>query len=239
MENTHSRIDKLTREVQEIKSNLEFSQAEIEDLKHKNDLMENNVKASKSGIDEVNSKLNSIGKKIEELESKTDDLKNRSRRNNLCFDGIKEDARESWSDSEKKIKDLLASKFNIATDNFTVERAHRIGRRKEGKPRMIVAKFQSYKTKETILKKKSCLKGTNMFIREDFSDKTLAKRKELLPKMHEERKKGNIAFLRFDKLVVYPRSEDDTLEHFHPMTSFPWKNKQEGSRGRGQVNISR
>ena len=73
-----------------------------------------------------------------------------------------------------------------------------------GKPRTIVLKFNDYKTRETILKNKKCLKGTNVFVRENFSQKVFAKRKELLPKIHEEWKKGNIAFLRFDKLVVYP-----------------------------------
>ena len=96
------------------------------------------------------------------------------------------------------------SKLNISTDELTNERAHRAGRKDpSGRPRTIVAKFQNYKVKEAVLKNKKGLKGTNIFVREDFSQRVLARRKELLPQMHEERRKGNIAFLRYDKLVVY------------------------------------
>ena len=90
-------------------------------------------------------------------------------------------------------------------DEFTIERAPRAGRgNATGKPRTIVAKFNNYKVKESFLKSKKGLKGTNVYVREDFSQKIPAKRKELLPKMHEERRKSNVAFFRYDQLVVYP-----------------------------------
>ena len=66
-------------------------------------------------------------------------------------------------------------------DEFTIERAHGAGRRNAtGKTRTIVAKFNNYKVKESIFKSKKGLKGTNVYVREDFSQKILAKRKELL-----------------------------------------------------------
>ena len=126
-------------------------------------------------------------------------------RNNLCFDGVREEANESWSTTENKIKEIISTKLNIQTDEFTIERAHRVGKQyTSDKPRPIVAKFNNYKVKESIMKNKKGLKGSNVYIREDFSQKVLARRKELLPKMYEERKNGNIAVLRYDRLVVYP-----------------------------------
>ena len=100
------------------------------------------------------------------------------------------------------------------------------------KHRQIVAKFQNLKTKEAILKNKKYLKGTNMFVREDFSEKILAKRKELLPKMHEERRKGNFAFLRYDKLVTYPRRDRDFTRPPPPYSPFVPAGRGRGS-GRG------
>ena len=67
-----------------------------------------------------------------------------------------------------------------------------------------------------------------MFVREDFSEKILAKRKELLPKMHEERRKGNFAFLRYDKLVTYPRRDRDFTGQAPPYSPFV-----PAGRGRG------
>ena len=46
---------------------------------------------------------------IESLLAKADDLENRSRRNNLCFEGITElhYGNESWEKSEEKVKELI------------------------------------------------------------------------------------------------------------------------------------
>ena len=56
-----------------------------------------------------------------------------------------------------------------------------------------------------ILNKKKLLKGKNIFIREDFSDKIQEKRRELMPQMYEARRNNMIAFLRYDKLITRPR----------------------------------
>ena len=207
VENTNRRIDKLTEEVKRITTSLKFTQAKLKELKKESEqlteITSNQHKDLAFDIGSSSKRIDEMNEKIKELENKTEDLENQSRRNNLCFDGVKEDANELWSVSEKKIKELVSSNLNISLDEFSIERAHRVGKKDAaGKPRTIVAKFNNYKTRETILKNKKCLKGTNVFVREDFSQKVLAKRKELLPKMHEERKKGNIAFLSFDKLVV-------------------------------------
>ena len=214
---------------------LEFTQAEVKDLKRG---VRQPVETGNSHRKDEELKITSYDKRAKEtdervknLEAKTDDLENRSRRCNLCFDGVTEDTNESWSTTEKKIQDIITTKLNIQMDEFTIERAHRVGRRNAtGKPRTIVAKFNSYKVKESILKSKKGLKGTNVYVREDFSQKILAKRKELLPKMHEERRKGNIAFLRYDKLVVYPSRPGRENPPRSPQSS-PFLH---ASRGRGQ-----
>ena len=52
------------------------------------------------------------------------------------------------------------------------------------------------------------LKGTEIYINEDFIDSVRKRRKELLPAMFEARKQGKIAFLRYDKLVTYDKKDD-------------------------------
>ena len=157
----------------------------------------------------------------------------RCRRNNLCFDGVREEANESWSTTENKIKEIISTKLNIQTDEFTIERAHRVGKQyTSDKPRPIVAKFNNYKVKESIMKNKKGLKGSSVYIREDFSQKVLARRKELLPKMYEERKNGNIAVLRYDKLVVYPDRRLPPRDN--PLRSSQFSPSPSTGRGRGQ-----
>ena len=115
VESTNTRIDNLVKDVQAIKTSLELSQAEITDLKKSN----------------CEPRLKALECNIETLIEKADDLENRSRRNNLCFEGIEESFKnESWEESEDKVKSLIATKLNLNTENIVIERAHRVGRKR-------------------------------------------------------------------------------------------------------------
>ena len=67
---------------------------------------------------------------------------------------------------EETLKDFLC------LQNIKIESAHRTGEKKEDTSRIIVAKFSSYKTKETILKNARKLKDTGYYINEDFLKKS-------------------------------------------------------------------
>ena len=53
-------------------------------------------------------------------------LEDRSRRNNLPIDGIKEEPGETWEACEKKIQNIIANKLGIESD-VEIDRHHRIG----------------------------------------------------------------------------------------------------------------
>ena len=57
--------------------------------------------------------------------------------------------------------------------------------------------------REAVFKAKKKLHETNMFVNEDYSDRVIKRRTELMPKLKEARRKNQRAFLRFDKLVIY------------------------------------
>ena len=42
-----------------------------------------------------------------------------------------------------------------------------------------------------------------MFVNEDYSDRVINRRTELMPRLKEARRKNQRAFLRFDKLAIY------------------------------------
>ena len=78
--------------------------------------------------------------------------------------------------------------------DFVVESAHRVGRpRSDSKPRKIVARFLNYKDREAVFKAKKKLHGTNMLVKEDYSDRVIKKRMELMPKLKETRRKNQRA----------------------------------------------
>ena len=104
-----------------------------------------------------------------------------------------------------QIQVLLTQHLKLDPARIELERSHRTGRFDgDGRPRTVVVKLLRFKDKEEILKRANKLKGTNLYINEDFSDKVRQKRKDLLPRMIEARNQGNYAYLRYDQLVVRP-----------------------------------
>ena len=157
IENTKKRFDNLIQEFQDLKTSLEFSQAQVKVLVKLNDLTSNQSKEQAkeigSQLADIGANLNNINNDLKQFETKVDDLENRSRRNNLCFDGIPEEQKESWLATENKVKQILTEKLQIKTDEFTIERAHRVGRARQStnRPHTEIMKFQSFKTHELIL----------------------------------------------------------------------------------------
>ena len=191
MDNTNQRLDQIIRTVQDLKNSLEFTQAQFEEFKKSSFSVGEesfkkmtDISAKFQGVSTI---IDEVSLKINEIYNKADELENRSRRDNVSFDGVPESTNESWQNSEDKIKEIICSKLGIETSNYTIERAHGVGRARNSssKPQPIVAKFANQKIRNAVLNEKKHLKGTNIFIREDFSDKVLAKRRELVPKMYK------------------------------------------------------
>ena len=106
----------------------------------------------------------------------------------MCFERIPESPNETWQESESKIKHLISSHTSEVGTDFVIERAHHVGiPRSDSKPRKIVAQFLNYKDREAVFKAKKKLPGTNMFVNEDYSDRAIKKRTELMPKLKEAR----------------------------------------------------
>ena len=99
---------------------------------------------------------------------------------------------------EEILKDFMFE--HLSLQNIKIESAHRTGERKEDTSRTIVAKFRSYKTKETILKNARKLRNTGYYINEDFSKETVEIKKENWKKVEELRKNGKYAILVYDKV---------------------------------------
>lgn len=112
---------------------------------------------------------------------------------------MKENASETWGDVEEKVQRVLQDKLQV--EGVQIERAHRTGRRNEGRPRTIVMKLLSYKDKERILKLAKNLKGTSIYINEDFSPATMKIRKDLFKEIKRRREKGERVGIKYDRIV--------------------------------------
>lgn len=155
------------------------------------------------------------------LQSRLDELEDQSRRDNLLFWGIP-DSRESWEQSEAKIKSVLTGLFDVLPDNV-IERAHRLGTHSPSKCRPIIVKFSSFKIKENVLSARTKLKATNVTVSEDFSPATRHARKKLIA--FAKNQPGAPTFqLRYNKVIinnkhyVYHPLSDSVIEHVPLLT---------------------
>ena len=103
------------------------------------------------------------------------------------------------------MKEIFIDKLELEND-ITTERDCRIKKSKYGKkdqPRRILCKLLSYKDKVKVLQNCKKVKGSRIYINEDFCLATLQCRKELwkeLKQLCEE--EDNIAYLQYRSIVV-------------------------------------
>lgn len=138
--------------------------------------------------------------KVGTLEKKIEILEREKKSNNIIIHGL-EEQEQSTIDLIKCIKKLFLDELGITLENQEINKIYRIGtRNKNDKPRPTLLSLVSGWKKADIMKNKKKLK--KVYITEDFSKETLEIRRSLQPKLLEERQKGNLAYIKFDKLVV-------------------------------------
>jgi hypothetical protein len=110
--------------------------------------------------------------------------------NNIVFGNIEEALPGETENAESLVRDFLVSKMKLASDlvsEMKFERIHRMGEKRPGKNRPIVANFNLFKERELVRRAGSALKSTPYFIHEQFPKEVSDKRRKLVPKMKEAR----------------------------------------------------
>ena len=101
--------------------------------------------------DKLQGENEELRKKMDTLNTKVDQLENQSRRDNLIFHGLTDVNNESWTDSEIKVRQYIASNLSMDETDISFERAHRLNTRNS--PRPIILKFSHFKGREKVLRK--------------------------------------------------------------------------------------
>ena len=158
----------------------------------------------------LNAVAQEVCERMDELDGMYDDMQDRvfeidkNRKNNLVFYGVK--GKEGDQDEcEQTIKHIMNVQMQV-TREIPLTKVIRLwnGPSFRGvKP--ILVSFQLYKDKEEILRKNSMLlKGTNIYVTEDFSRKVRKHREALLKYAREIRSKQPHlkCSLQYDRLMV-------------------------------------
>ena len=132
---------------QQLKGEMKELQESIESQNETNENMKKDMTEEKQKLETENRNNEEVQKWIQqntEMKEQIAELQDRHRRNNLWFLGIKEKSEvesEIWQKSEAKVEASLQEKLGLETDEITIETAHSIGKKEEGKRRTIMAKF--------------------------------------------------------------------------------------------------
>ncbi|XP_047122400.1 uncharacterized protein LOC124805898 [Hydra vulgaris] len=176
-----NKINKLEKELNELKESLNFHEH----------LIEQKVKTVSNNLEKESS--------IQNINEKNRILEDRSRQNNLRIEGITESVNETWEETEDNVLKLFSK--NLKVNEVEIERAHRTGYKKDGKTRTLILKLLRFKDKAKILKEAHRLKGLNIYINEDYSRETSIIRKKLFSEAKLRRENGENVAVRYDKII--------------------------------------
>lgn len=136
-------------------------------------------------------------------------LEKQARQRNIVFFDI-EELESSYSTLEKNMLKFLEQHFSITLSLNDLQEVKRIGK-KGDRPRPVVVSFLSLGIKIQIFKQKRALRDTNYYMKEDYPKQVLEKRNQLQEQLRSEREKGNMAFLKYDKLVILKQTNKRKL----------------------------
>ena len=195
-------IHGLKNDVNDLRKSLEFTQSNLEE---KVDNVEKRMEKLQSDTQEIYEYQ--IDPKY--VQDELTELEDRSRRNNIRIDGIKEMKGETWNDCEEEVQDMFAQKLGL--DGIETECAHRVKLNNRdsntNRPRTIVMKLLQLKDKTKIFQNANKLKGQNIFINNDFSKATLELKKDFMIEVKKLRELGKIAYLNYTTIVFREKVE--------------------------------
>ncbi len=141
--------------------------------------------------------------KLESMSERMIKVESQSRRDNLLIDGVSEcDPKENCTIT---LRNVLKSKLSLGNvDQIEIVRCHRLGPKREHarRPRTIIVKFQRYSDRMRVWEQRKKLKGSEIFIEEDFPREIQERRRILAPIMKKARALGKNAFLNVDALII-------------------------------------
>ena len=195
-------------------SKFDDMKTDMNEMKESYNILKTEVQNMKEVMSELAEENNDLKTQLHDLARKTDDLECRSKRNNLIFCGIPRATNETSQDCEGIVRDLITDKLELA-DDIEFDRVHRLS----GKPNSpVVARCCFYKHKEKIMKERSKLKGSSIFIGEEFSPRVREIRKALTPHLKTARNPGKRATMVYDHLLIdgkkFILDKDNELKEF-------------------------
>lgn len=141
------------------------------------------------------SRLQSVGTRLDSVESEILKAEKKARKNNLIIVGLEVDFGNIVESTIAKLNQIL----NLSLSKLSINNIYSLGRSSLA---LIKVEFTSFLAKSLVLKNRSKLRGTKIYIREDLCDKDRRDEKILRSHLREARKKEYKAYLKNGFLYV-------------------------------------
>lgn len=199
--------------MEEVMNMLKKIQAELND--HKATILQSAEKVTEQVTKNINQtleekfkaidvKYENLKEKLENQEKRLHFLEKQSKQRNIVIFGLAE-TETSYVNLEQNVLCFINQHFSMGLDRRDIQETRRIGKKGE-RPRPITVTFTTLGTKIEIFKQRRVLKNTTFYIKEDFPQHVLEKRRELQEQLKIEKEKGNSACIKYDKLIIYSKN---------------------------------
>ena len=169
-------IARLNELEENLGASLDFERERIDTLQ------ENQTHLEKK-MEKMEKELNEMKVEIIKNSAATNKSERFSRRNNIRLVGIKEAAPDQREDCVEIAEEMLRTKFEVTTK---VERAHRDGKKMDGRPRHILIKFLSYREKVDIMRRaRAVLKDEAYFVVDDLTQADLQEKQRWIKQVQQ------------------------------------------------------
>ncbi|CAH2102355.1 unnamed protein product [Euphydryas editha] len=203
-------MDELIKMMQELKAdmNKKFTSIDSQFLQMEKNITTKITEHFDTKFQEMNNDLGKLRNKLQEQEKRLYVLEKNSVQRNLVFFGIDEKEKH-YIQLQKQIFEIITNIVKVEIQETELQSIRRMGK-KGDRPRPISVTLSTLSKKIQILKNKKNLSKTNIYIKEEFPPNILKMRTELKIEQQKEIEKGNIAFLKYDKLIIKNKKEYNT-----------------------------
>lgn len=187
-EGLEKQLDSMTAENRDLKLRVESLQEKYADLEQK--------------VTATQKQLHSITVPLEKIDTKVNDLENYGRRENLIFEGVREDPQETAPQTVQKIYHILENDMHIPhARQIRLDGCHRVGPHSPGKPRRVIVRFNWRYDRDRVWAARSSL-SRPCFVSEDFSQRTTQIRQKLIPAMNAARNNNEKSYIKGETLLI-------------------------------------
>ena len=188
------------RDVEDLKESLNSNEEDKKQISESLKNLKEKAELRLAAVEEENGKLHAS---LKEIENKNLYLEAYSRRENIKFENIPEDFTDK-EDTEMVLRSFLETDLGYHdASNIEIQRVHHLGKRKEEKPRPILARLLRYKDCEKLLSLGHRLKGTDFRMYQDLPFEIVERRRAQMDTF-KKAKRNNVP-------VAFSKAQPDKL----------------------------